>query len=172
MVTRSIKCGACGYEGKVEAHDTVNVVPESEIFKLLGKDSSTGFLHFSCPSCNEDLAVDPLKAMFARQMVGYPKTLFAPGKAKSSNRYVPIICGIGGLLGAVFMFLLSIFIYAHPSGRWTYTYIATYIAVVFLLMYGWVSLKTGLFASRKEIKELTGPGPVSEETKRKFQDRI
>jgi hypothetical protein len=38
MVTRDIKCGACGFEGKVEAHDTVSKVPESQIFKNLGKD--------------------------------------------------------------------------------------------------------------------------------------
>jgi len=167
MYTRSIKCGACGYEGKAEAHDTVNAVPEYEIFRYLGKDSSKGYFYYSCPSCKEDLAVA------ARQMFGHnPETFIASGKAKRSNRHVPIIYGIGGLLGAIFMFLLSIFIYVQPGGWWTYTYIATYIAVVFLLMYGWVSLKTGLFASRKEIKELTGTGPVSEETKKKFKDRI
>jgi hypothetical protein len=37
MFTRDIKCGSCGHEGKVEAHDTVNVVRASEIFEVLGK---------------------------------------------------------------------------------------------------------------------------------------
>lgn len=41
-----------------------------------------------------------------------------------------------------------------------------------LLMLAWVSLKAGLFASEKEIKELTEPGPVSGETKNKFQERL
>ena len=159
MVTRDIKCGACGFEGKVEAHDTVNVASESEIFKNLGKDSSTGFLHFSCPSCNEDLAVDPLKAVAARQMVGYPETSIASEKAQRSNRHVPIIWGIVCLIGAFFIFVKF-------SGWWTY------IVGGLLLMLGWVSLKTGLFASQKEIKELTEVEPVSEETKKKFQNRL
>ncbi len=159
MITRDIKCGSCNFEGKVEAHDTVNVVHESKIFKNLGKNSSTGFLHFSCPSCNEDLAVDPLKAIAARQMVGYPESSAASGKAQGSNRHVPIIWGIVYLIGVFFIFVIF-------SGWWTY------IVGGILLILAWVSLKTGLFASQKEIKELTEPGPVSEETKKKFQDRL
>lgn len=159
MVTRDIKCGACGFEGKVEAHDTVNTVPESQIFKNLGKDSSTGFLHFSCPSCNEYLAVDPLKAIAARQMVGYPESSMASGKAQRSNRHVPIIWGIACLIAAFFIFIKF-------NGWWTY------IVGGILLMLGWVSLKTGLSASQKEIKELTEHRPVSEETKKRFQDRL
>jgi hypothetical protein len=159
MVTRNIKCGACGFEGKLEAHDTVNIVPESQIFKNLGKDSSTGFLHFSCPSCNEDLAVDPLKAIAARQLVGYPESSIASRKARGSNRHVPISWGIVGLIAAFFIFVKF-------GGWWTY------ILGGILLMLAWVSLKTGLFASQKEIKELTEPGPVSEETKKKVQDTL
>jgi hypothetical protein len=34
------------------------------------------------------------------------------------------------------------------------------------------TLKTGFFASDKEIIEFTEPGPVSEETKKQFQDRL
>lgn len=60
----------CGFEGKIEAHDTINLVPESDIFKLLGKDSFTGFIHFSCPSCNADLSVDPLKVICKKQIIG------------------------------------------------------------------------------------------------------
>lgn len=159
MVTRDIKCGACGLVGKVEAHDTVNVVPESEIFKNLGKDSSTGFLHFSCPSCNEDLAVDPLKAIAARQMVGYPESSIAARNAQRANRHVPIIWGTVCLIAAFFIFV-------KLSGWWTY------IVGGILLLLAWVSLKTGLFASQKEIKELTEPGPLSEQTKKEFQDRL
>jgi len=39
-------------------------------------------------------------------------------------------------------------------------------------MFGWLSLKTAFFASDKEIKELTGIGPMSEETRKKLEDRI
>jgi len=159
VFTRNIKCGACGYKGKVEAHDTVNVFPESEIFKNLGKDSSTGFLHFRCPSCNEDLAVDPLNAIAAKQMVGYRESLITLKKVQRSNRHMPIIWGIICLIAAIFIFVKF-------RGWWTY------LVGGLLLMLAWVSLKTGIFASKKEIKELTEPGPLPEDTKRKFQDRL
>ena len=157
MVTRNIKCAGCGHEGKVEAHDTVGVVPESEIFENLGKDSSTGFLHFCCPSCNADLAVDPLKAIAARKMVGYSNS--ASGQVQQTKRYVPVIWG------AVYL-LVALVILIKFSGLWTY------IVGGVLFMLAWVSIKTGVFASKKEIRELTEPGPVSEDTKRKFEDRL
>jgi len=62
----------CEFEGKVEARDTVGVVPENEIFKSLGKDTNTGYLLLRCPSCGKDIAVDPLKAFRSRKMKGYP----------------------------------------------------------------------------------------------------
>jgi hypothetical protein len=158
MVTRDIKCGACGFEGKVEAHDTVSKVPESQIFKNLGKDPS-GFLHFKCPSCNKHLSADPLKIITAKQIVGYPKSYIPPRIANQPKRHVPIIWGIIYLTVALFIFIKF-------SGWWTY------IVEGILLMLAWVSLKTGLFASQKEIKELTEPGPISEETKKKLQNRL
>ena len=72
MVTRNIKCMGCEFEGKVEARDTVGVVPENEIFKSLGKDTNTGYLLLRCPSCGRNIAVDPLKAFPSRRMKGYP----------------------------------------------------------------------------------------------------
>jgi hypothetical protein len=77
----------------------------------------------------------------------------------SNNRYVPIIIGISSIGIAVF------FIFGF-SGWWRY------IPATLLLMFGWPTLKTGFFASNKEINELTGPAPVSEETKDKFKDRM
>jgi len=71
MVTRNIKCMACEFEGKVEAVDTIGVVAENEIFKLLGK-STNGYIILRCPSCGRDIAVDSLKAFFRRKMKGYP----------------------------------------------------------------------------------------------------
>lgn len=73
MFTRSIKCEVCGFKGKIEAHDTVGKVPASEIFKLLGKDPSTGMIHFRCPSCKEDFAVNPTKFISARKMLSHPQ---------------------------------------------------------------------------------------------------
>ena len=92
-------------------------------------------------------------------MVGYPESSIASGKAQGSNRHVPIIWGIVCLIATFFIFVKF-------SGWWTY------VMGGILFMLAWVSLKTGLFASQKEIKELTGTGPVSEETKKKFQNRL
>jgi hypothetical protein len=61
---------------------------------------------------------------------------------------------------------LAIWLVVGFSGWWRY------IPGVFLFMFGWTSLKTSLFASDKEIKELTETGPMSEETRKKFEDRI
>jgi hypothetical protein len=41
-----------------------------------------------------------------------------------------------------------------------------------LAAFGAPSLKTALFASDREIREMTGDAPLSEETKRKFEDRL
>ena len=159
MVTRKIKCAGCGQEGKVEAHDTVDVTQESYIFKTLGKDPPTGFLYFRCPSCNEDIAVDPFKAIAAKQMLGFPPSKLASAKSGRSNRHVPIIWGILSLIAAIL-------IVVKFNGWWTY------IVGGILLMMAWGSLKTGFFASEKAITELTEPGPVSEDTKKQFQDRL
>jgi hypothetical protein len=81
MITRNVTGGSCRPEGQVEEHDTINIVPESELFK----DSSTGYIHLRCPSCKADLAVDPLKVIGASEMIDYTKrnmtypTIFVAG---------------------------------------------------------------------------------------------
>lgn len=77
----------------------------------------------------------------------------------SNNRHVPLITGVIAL-GLAAWFLLGF------SGWWRY------IPATLLLAFGWVSLKTGLSASDQELTELTGSGPVSEETWKKFEDRL
>jgi hypothetical protein len=77
----------------------------------------------------------------------------------SSNRHVPFITGVVALGLAAWLALGS-------SGWWRY------IPGTLLLAFGWASLKTALFASNRELKELTGTGPVSEETRKKFKDRL
>ena len=80
-------------------------------------------------------------------------------QANKKNRHVPIIWGIVYLIIALFIIL--------KFSGWL-----PYIIGGIFLMLSWVSLKTGIFASDKEILELTNDGPISEETKQKFQDRI
>ena len=77
----------------------------------------------------------------------------------ASNRHVPLIVGAVAIGVAAWLLL-------GYSGWWRY------IPGTLLLAFGWVALKTALFASPKEIDELTGSGPVSEETRRKLQDRL
>ena len=77
----------------------------------------------------------------------------------STNRHVPLITGIVAI-GLAAWLLLSF------SGWWRY------ILGTLLLAFGWVSLKTALFASMQELEELTATGPMSEETRRKLQDRL
>ena len=81
------------------------------------------------------------------------------GGIMSSNRHVPAITGIVALaLAAWFLFGFS--------GWWRY------IPSTLLLAFGWVSIKTALFASSKELRELTTSEPMSEETRRKLEDRL
>lgn len=77
----------------------------------------------------------------------------------STNRHVPLITGIVAT-GLAAWFVLGF------SGWWRY------IPDILFLAFGWASLKTGLFASKQELEELTGTGPISEETRQKFKDRL
>lgn len=77
----------------------------------------------------------------------------------SSNRHVPLITGIVALGLAAWLVL-------GVSGWWRF------IPGTLLLAFGWVSLKTAFSASDQELKELTGTGPMSEETRKKLQDRL
>ncbi len=77
----------------------------------------------------------------------------------SNNRHVPTILGVIALF-------LALYLIAAFSGWWKY------IVGTFLFVFGYVSLKTALFASDQEIKELTGTGPASKETITKLKDRI
>ena len=77
----------------------------------------------------------------------------------ASNRHVPLITGVVAIGLAAWLVL-------GFSGWWRY------IPGTLLLAFGWVSIKTAIFASPKELEELTGEGNVSEDTKRKLQDRL
>ena len=76
-----------------------------------------------------------------------------------TNRHVPIILGLASIAAALF------FIF-YFTGWWKF------IPATLFLAFGWPSLKSGLFASNQEIRELTGDAPISEDTERKFKDRI
>jgi hypothetical protein len=107
--------------------------------------------------------VDEIKDKIAKgelgEPIGYSTSGNSEGDPEKSRRYVPII------FGAICL-IVGVFIFYKFSGLWTY------IAAGFLLVLAWGSIKTGFFASDKEMRELTEPGPVSEDTKKKFQDRL
>ena len=67
-----------------------------------------------------------------------------------TNRYVPFVTGIVSLGIAGWL------AYAF-DGWWKY------LIGGFLLAFGWVSIKTAIFATDTEIMELTTPGPMSKD---------
>jgi hypothetical protein len=76
-----------------------------------------------------------------------------------TNRYVPLIIGLLCISAAAWIFFAF-------SGWWRF------VAAVALLAIGWPSLKTAIFASDREVRELTGSAPMSEDTRTKFRDRV
>lgn len=77
----------------------------------------------------------------------------------SSNRHVPFITGVLALGLAAWVAL-------GFSGWWRY------IPGTLLPAFGLVSLETALFPFGRELKDLTGSGPMSEGICKNFEDRI
>lgn len=77
----------------------------------------------------------------------------------SRNRHVPLIMGLAALALAAYLVI-------EVRGLWAW------VGAPLLLVFAIPSIKTALFASDQEIRELTGAAPLSEDTKRKFEDRI
>ncbi|MBK8158764.1 MAG: hypothetical protein IPK59_08400 [Rhodospirillaceae bacterium] len=77
----------------------------------------------------------------------------------ASKRHVPFIMGIVTMAIALFVFFT-----VDSWWRW--------VIAVPLSMFAWASLKTALFASDKEVRELTGTGPMSKDTAERFKDRM
>jgi hypothetical protein len=75
------------------------------------------------------------------------------------NRHVPFLSGLAALG-------LAVWITLSFTGWWRY------IVGTLLLAFGWVSLKTAIFATDREIHELTTPGPVSKKTEERLKDRF
>lgn len=79
-----------------------------------------------------------------------------------SNRHVPLIVGLAALAIAIY---LAIWV----GGLWGI------LGAALLAAFGIPSIKTALFASDREVRELTDPNldrRPSEETIRKFTDRM
>ena len=74
-----------------------------------------------------------------------------------SNRHVPWIMSVGALALAFWLFSF-----------WSWW---QFLVGMLFFLFGWHSIKTALFASDKELHELTGEA-MSEETKRKIMDRF
>ena len=77
-----------------------------------------------------------------------------------SNRHVPLIMGLL-CLGLALWLVLGF------SGWWVTSSLA-----VLPLWFGWASLKTAFRTTDREIEELTGVQPMSEDTGRRFKDRL
>lgn len=77
-----------------------------------------------------------------------------------SNRHVPLIMGLL-CLGLALWLVLGF------SGWWVTSALAA-----LPVWFGWASLKTAFRATDREIAELTGVRPMSDETRRRFEDRL
>lgn len=75
------------------------------------------------------------------------------------KRHVPLITGVVAI-GIALWLVIGV------SGWWKY------LPGSLLLWFGWVSIKTGLFATDRENDELTSPGPISKKTEDRFKDRL
>lgn len=76
-----------------------------------------------------------------------------------SNRHVPFICG-------VFSISVAAWLIFGFDGWWRY------LIGGLLLAFGWISLKTAIWATDTEINELTTPGPVSRKTEERLKKRL
>jgi hypothetical protein len=76
-----------------------------------------------------------------------------------NRRLVPLITGV--VIVAIAIGVVVLF-----DGIWTY------LVGGLLLAFGWPSIRTAFLASNKEIDELTGVRPMSEDTKQKLRDRL
>jgi hypothetical protein len=75
-----------------------------------------------------------------------------------ANRNVPLVWGVIGIGGGIILSILG----GVPG----------MIAGAVLIIFGWMSLKSAVFGSNREIEELSGERPVSRETERSLRDRF
>ena len=90
-----------------------------------------------------------------------PTRMIAPQDRKKtvSNRYVPLISGVVAMGLAAWV--------AFSFDAWW-----KYLVGGLLLFIGWQFLRIGLFATHKQIHELTTPGPVSRDTERFLNESV
>ncbi len=134
---------------------------------------------FECPDCHQEFKFEPAEFIVVRDGIekGEIPTGVAIEGAKTSEllpseklaverdprsgskRIVPLLTGVVALLAAGWLVI-------GFDGWWRY------VVTVPLLAFGWISLKTTLFAAVDELRELTGDSPMSEETKRRLKNRL
>ncbi len=131
MFSRNIKCPKCGQEGKVEAVDTVDVTKASELFKTLGKDSS-GFLHFLCPACSEDISIDPFSLMDEDDAKEFRKLAIEESLELHLHRVKSTTINLTGIWLLAFIFSI-ISIFSH-SPIWQLIKIGLFILMISMLL--------------------------------------
>lgn len=134
---------------------------------------------FECPECHQDFKFEPREYFLMRdgiekgdistgvaiqgasvdELLPSEKVAIDFDRGPRPKRFVPI-------LTSLFTLLVSGLVFFGFEGWWRY------LLAVPLLAFGWVSFKTAIFAADKEIHELTGDASMSEETKKRFGDRL
>jgi hypothetical protein len=74
------------------------------------------------------------------------------------KRHVPLIIGLAALA-------LAVYLAVGIGAFWGI------LGAALLAMFAIPSIKTALFASDREVRELTGEAQITEETKQKYEDR-
>jgi len=113
---------------------------------VVGK-ARPAFLFVACPDCRGIFKYDGL-------------TGHASFPGGSGGRHIPLISGVLSFTAAVALVLI-----VRPP--WLVAILATPF-----LIFGVMSFRTALSASQREISELTGMAPVTEETLKKLEDRF
>ena len=73
MYNGQIECLVCGDKGHIEIRGLTDKLPEFELFRQLGHNAFTGYMHFRCPRCNALLQVDPVEVLGAETIRGFPE---------------------------------------------------------------------------------------------------
>lgn len=78
MSSKIIQCLACGDKGHIEIKGMRDKMPESRIFRHLGHNAFTGYMHFLCPYCSTLLRVDPIEVLGEGGIRGVPENGIPP----------------------------------------------------------------------------------------------
>ncbi len=73
MLTRNIECRGCHTEGEIEIVWLAPQARPDRRFKYIGYHEFTGDMCFRCPSCQQDVVVNPMETLGPGKIQGIPR---------------------------------------------------------------------------------------------------